>query len=59
MDGVLALIGLALVYIYWVGVHASGKNQERKGSPYWQGILMGIFIPYYAFYCWFKYRNNS
>jgi hypothetical protein len=58
MDWILFLAGLFFLYIQVVGMHASGKNQESKGSPYWHGILMAIFIPYYAFYCWYKYRDS-
>jgi len=59
MDWLYILFGLGVIYIHIVGVHASGTNQVSKGSPYWQGILMGLFIPYYSFYCWYKYRSTN
>jgi hypothetical protein len=55
MDWLYALLGLAILFVHLVGIHAAGKNQISKGSPYWQGLLMGLFIPYYSFYCFFKY----
>jgi hypothetical protein len=59
MDLIFIILGFAYLYLHIVGIHASGKNQESKGSTYLQGVLMGIFIPYYSLYCWYKYRSYS
>ena len=58
MDWIYVLFGIAALYIHLIGIHASGKNQEAKGSPYWHGVLLGMVIPYYSFFCWYKYRSK-